>query len=179
MIFNHIGWWWILLCSEAIGTTVNKLNTWLYLFLLFYCSEDDMIPYQASTVCDIKSFNLLFRFKFKFHFQPNLATSLWHPFLLIKSGSHSEELGWWRALMVECVNVFDHIVEKGLHIPPFKFSTEFFLFTYLMNTKISCKIRLCVKMFVLSPSLREMFVPRGTNKSVTHGGHALCIDILF
>ena len=123
MIIDHIGWWWILLCSEAIGTTVNKLNTWLYLFLLFYCSEDDMIPYQASTVCDIKSFNLLFRFKFKFHFQPNLATSVWHPFLFIKSGSHSEELGWWRALMVECVHVFDHIVEKGLHIPPFKFST--------------------------------------------------------
>ena len=25
--------------------------------------------------------------------------------------------------MVECVNVFDHINDKGLHIPPFKFST--------------------------------------------------------
>ena len=27
MIIDHIGWWWILLCSAATGTTVNKLNT--------------------------------------------------------------------------------------------------------------------------------------------------------
>ena len=46
----------------------------------------------------------------------------------IKVLTHSEKVGWWKTLMVECVSLFFtiqyNIVKKCLHIPPSKFSTN-------------------------------------------------------
>ena len=94
--------------------------------------------------------------------------------------------------MVECVNLFDHIVEKGLHIPPFKFSTIQVLwigiFPFNLSNEHEDKLQdqiVCKNVCPPSFSTRDVCPPRNKQKCNTWTDmlyvyiQTFCFEVVF